>query len=297
MEVESEDAASLSVLCWNIWFDSFARDLRLRLIFDQIDKTRPDVICLQEVLPCVVPIVVTQTWFSSYSASDDGSGDSVQPYGTLMLCRRELQPIFRFHDMPTDMCRRLLLAETVRGSCRLCVATVHLESLDNHDTREQQLEVCRKQLDPFENAILCGDFNFCSYRNYSGKGDLQNHSIAKILPEYEDMWPMLAPPEHRGYTFDSDLNPMIRQREQMRYDRILYRSKHLSPIQISMVGTLSALASGVMPLAEPRKEDPQRTPPRFKDYDNNSEQLYSADILRRIYPSDHFGLLSLFKLG
>jgi hypothetical protein len=121
--------------------------------------------------------------------------------------------------------------------------------------------------------------------------------IAKILPEYEDMWPMLAPPEHRGYTFDSDLNPMIRQREQMRYDRILYRSKHLSPIQISMVGTLSALASGVMPLAEPRKEDPQRTPPRFKDYDNNSEQLYSADILRRIYPSDHFGLLSLFKLG
>ncbi len=70
---------------------------------------------------------------------------------------------------------------------------------------------------------------------------LENDKIAAHYPDYVDVWPTLRPgswlhahacmyhheltqvivPEEKGYTFDSEVNRMIRQFEQMRCAALL----------------------------------------------------------------------------
>jgi endonuclease/exonuclease/phosphatase family metal-dependent hydrolase len=86
----------------------------------------------------------------------------------LILARKSLSATFSFVQLPTHMARRLLLAElSLPGTTeRAMVGTVHLESLASGRTRQEQLRICAAQLAPYANAVLCGDFNICSYRSF-----------------------------------------------------------------------------------------------------------------------------------
>lgn len=69
----------------------------------------------------------------------------------------------------------------------------------------------------------------------------ENDNLAMALKESDhwvDLWPKLRPTE-KGYTFDSVANTMLRRFEQMRYDRIMFRSvsNHWTPTGIEMIGT------------------------------------------------------------
>ncbi|CAM9598990.1 unnamed protein product, partial [Heterosigma akashiwo] len=213
----------LSILTWNVWFDRFAAQQRFQSILSQTLTLGPDVACFQEVVPLFISTVYNTPEFSElYDISDDGSGASIRPYGVLMMVKKSHAAQFEFYDMPTNMGRRLLVADLPIYNMK--IGTVHLESLNQHRLREQQLILSKRALRSRENAILCGDFNFCSYRNFHSRpGDkLENESLAEILPEYIDIWSVLRPGEP-GYTFDSEVNPMIHQYEQMRYDRVIAR--------------------------------------------------------------------------
>ena len=70
-----------------------------------------------------------------------------------------------------------------------------------------------------------------------------------MFSEYIDVCPESTNPV---YTFDSGVNKMIRQDEQMRYDRIIVSCPQMQPTFIQMVGT--------------------------------------SEIEDRVWPSDHFGL-------
>lgn len=293
---------NLSLLCWNLWFATFAYDIRMAMVNDIIGDLLPDIVCLQEVLPQYIPMLKEQLWSDQYSMSDSGTGGSVDPYGVLILVKKKLSPTFSFYDMPTEMGRRLVTAVIPCRTDTLVIGGVHLESLKYHSTRMAQLEVCARVLKAHKNAILCGDFNFCSYRNFSGDGELENNCLASILPEYTDAWPALHP-DDKGYTFDSAVNPVIHKYERMRYDRVLHRldDRQVVAHSIALEGVVSAAEQrGLYPeqTADATPVDPYSTPkkkiPIIVRASKGGE--LSNEDLAEVFPSDHFGLLAVFNV-
>ena len=186
-----------------------------------------------------------QEWVRDYQQSGLATQDH---YGVIMLSRLPCK--MAFHPLPTRMGRQLLTAEINDGGGDdiLVVGTVHLESLDSPDWREQQLSAAADVLKGSETSLLVGDFNFCSERSWAegrrlqreGRADdspLENDVLKRKLPEHKDVWADLRPTE-KGYTFDSTRNGVIRQYEQMRYDRVMARlQKGWRASSIQMIGT------------------------------------------------------------
>jgi tyrosyl-DNA phosphodiesterase 2 len=269
---------TLSVLTWNVWFDRLAFELRAHAIFAVCRQRQPDVICFQEVLPQFCRLLLAQDWTAGYVCSCPKDGGTLAPYGVLMLVKRNLNPTFVVHPLPTQMSRSLLLTTIKAGDTTVGVGTVHLESLDSAPCRRSQLESCAQKLAAEGPAVLCGDFNFDSRRNYSGKGPLENDVLTEVLPDFVDVWPSLMG-RVSGFTFDSDQNPMLRRSERMRYDRIMLRGGR--PLSIERLGTAT--------LADPV-------------YGFNAELLEKTSdsvpstCLPCLCPSDHFGLLCSFTI-
>jgi exonuclease III len=210
-------------------------------ITETIKNYKPDVVCFQEVLPEYareLTQLMTRTE-EGYASSDDGTGSSVGYYGTLMLVRRSHFPTFTRTSFGeyTSMDRDLLSADLGAMSKNpLVVGTVHLESLNSHPYRVKQMRCCYEKLcqsRPHTSAILCGDFNFCSYAQFTDwqpqpsmpsfgrprkvrrsifhnddddddDGDesaqqqlrvLDNDDLERELPGFVDLWPALRP-EH-----------------------------------------------------------------------------------------------------
>ena len=180
----------LSLLTWNVWFEPMQLAARGRESLRIAELMRPDIICLQEVTEAFLEPLRESSWIhSEYLCSDsDFRGGTLGAYGVLMLCKRSLCPSFHWHHLPSNMGRSLLVSKcTMENGREVCVGTVHLESLDNQTTREKQLRVCEGVL-PAGSSILCGDFNFCSFRNYIVSSPLHNECLSEILPNFVDVW-------------------------------------------------------------------------------------------------------------
>ena len=173
-----------------------------------------------------------------------------------------------------------------RKNFDLVVATSHLESLHNQNTRELQIKETVECLKDYPMAIFCGDFNFDSTKSYGDwverpPMELENNVLQKEMPDFIDSWAFL---KHRndasegycykvlendvdpGYTFDGVSNSKYIKdvNERMRYDRVM--AKGLIPKSIEVVGKeLICLFTG------------------------------SKDT-RKIKISDHYGLLTEFEL-
>jgi endonuclease/exonuclease/phosphatase family metal-dependent hydrolase len=130
--------------------------------------------------------------------------------------RKDLDAVYSFHEFVSMMGRELLLTEIKvprphmaqasdlkeaaapgaglragvhagqreGGWEKIVVGNVHLESLSSHKVRISQMETCAAVMGSFSNAILCGDFNFCSYRNFHANSGrpLENNDLTRILP-------------------------------------------------------------------------------------------------------------------
>lgn len=285
-----------TLLSWNIWFDRFQMIPRCEAVSRLIQERLPSVVCLQEVTPlqlqCLSRALSDLYAFSPY---DEGCS-----YSTLTMARKGA------FASPVEFVRREFRSEQGRFLQAVmlpgggpCVVNLHLESLSNHDTRIDQLKTCRdflssSSLDPAAAAtsILCGDFNFCSYRNYRpSSAPLENDDLARIFPDWRDVWRSLRPataeqeqeqePEP-GYTFDSALNTMLSTRaggeERMRYDRvILSPSPTLRAVSIELVGT-----EPISRAAGSADVSGFSTPP-------------PSDLRRDVFCSDHFGIFTTFE--
>ena len=175
---------------------------------------------------------------------------------------------------------------TKRKNFELVVATSHLESLHNQNTRELQIKETVERLKDYPMAVFCGDFNFDSTKSYGDwvkrpPMELENIVLQKEMPDFIDSWAFL---KHRndvsegycwnvlendvdpGYTIDGVSNSKYIKNinKQMRYDRVM--AKGLIPKSIEVVGKeVICLFTG------------------------------SKDT-RKIKISDHYGLLTEFEL-
>jgi exonuclease III len=288
---------AVTVLTWNVWFDEFEYTLRCNSIFSVCKELNPDVICFQEVLPQFVDLLQSEKWTRSYRLSTDFLESSVSPYGVMILAKASLQPSFSIHVLNSVMDRKFVAADLKVNNWHLFVGTVHLESLKFSDLRRDQLGTISNILREHDNSIFCGDFNFCSYRNFIEGGELENNALQEILPDHIDMWSAFHDTdESKGYTYDSENNPMITHEERMRYDRIMYNfAKPESgldctywPQWIRLVGT------------EPiRQLNGKRVPSRGSSSANKSPASplrAIAEDIAAVLPSDHFGLFAGFEL-
>ena len=260
-------STNFKIITWNVWFDEFEQKLRYEEIFRICSLHQPDVICFQEVTLNFLQVLFRWDLLSLYEVSDNPVLREPDQYGIITLAKREYQPQFQYHSFPTNMGRKFLVTRlvlpsnhftspatsfasmsdtTVSGassdSKEIYIGNVHLESLEYHHIREQQLSICAEILKAFPYYFLCGDFNFCSYRNRpfcfqnneetgemtycpSPKGcELHNRSLYKIFGgpnEITDLWALLRPGES-GYTFDGSINEYCNKNELMRYDRICF---------------------------------------------------------------------------
>lgn len=255
------DATTLTVVSWNVWFGARAFDARAEALLDRVERCGADVVGLQEVTPPFLERLLARPAIREGYWVSDASGRTLGHYGTLLLgSRRAPAQALWQRDLGSRMGRTLLCAEVAfaAGAPPLAVATVHLESLrHNADARGEQLEAIQPLLRGLPgDAVLFGDFNFCS--TWAD----ENH---RIHEDFVDVWPAVhggAP----GYTEDTDINAMLLHKEgkekQVRFDRVLLRSpgRDWRPRSICLLGTEPILPS--MP---------------------------------DIFPSDHFGLEASFE--
>jgi endonuclease/exonuclease/phosphatase family metal-dependent hydrolase len=244
----------LKIVTWNVWFDEFEQKLRYDEILNICSTQGPDVMCFQEVTTAFLDRLKKWGNLHLYDISDDLSGSTVGDYGVLTLVKKTYQPCFSFISFPSSMGRKLLVTKLLLPSMTqnypfeendvqdIYIGNVHLESMEYHHIREQQLQICQQILSQFPYYFLCGDFNFCSYRNrpfaYTNTdngpmicpspktAELHNKTLYKIFPAINDLWQCLRPSE-LGYTFDGSINELISNKtECMRYDRICF---HFNP--------------------------------------------------------------------
>lgn len=262
----SMSSLSFSVLTLNVWFGRHEFERRMAGIVDLLVANKADFVCLQEVTPRGAQIFKSDARLKELY---DVNKHSVGRYGVLLLAKKRWKAKFKETGFPSDMGRVLLSAivnlDDGEGAepQQMIVSTAHFESLSSHSLREEQMEVANRVQKDYTNAVLCGDFNFCSYRNFDlEKKVLENDSLKQKLPEHEDLWPLLhdtTKEEEKGYTFDSTINTNIHKFERMRYDRILSKLKDAKPRSIQIIGNKSLEGGGVS-----------------------------------VFPSDHFGLLAHF---
>jgi endonuclease/exonuclease/phosphatase family metal-dependent hydrolase len=246
---------ALTVVTWNAWFAPYCFEARFRALLEVVRSRRPDIVCLQEIVPESLEVLLAQPWIRDGYRVSDARGDTFEAYGVVLLSRLPVHAL-ALHDLPSHMGRRLLVAEVDTGSGRLVVGTVHLESLKhNADLRADQLGIVFPALKAAgPDAVLVGDLNFCS--SWAAEN-------ANLDPEFVDLWPALRG-QAPGHTEDTDVNVMLRnvkaKAKNVRFDRVLLRSAGgaFRPRSIELLGTA--------PIAEA-----------------------SPDV----FPSDHFGLAAV----
>jgi hypothetical protein len=213
-------SGELTILSWNVWFNSHCAGDRWRSILFESSKRLPHVLAFQEATPLFVRLLLAEAWVTAgYVCSDGGDGRSCAPEGELLLVRKELQPVFTTTALPSNMSRAMVSAVLPPIGC--AVGTAHLESKEeNAPTRLLQAKVCRDVLDQNAggNAIFCGDMNTESSET--------EHLMEVLGGNWVDVWPVLRS-DSAGFTFDSEDNPCASQRggepRQARYDRVLIR--------------------------------------------------------------------------
>ena len=227
---------SLSLITWNVWFESPFAEERYNNIFDTCSDLTPHFICFQEATHKFLGLLKKHSLLDGYNMSDNGSGSSLGRYGTILMARKEIQGEFNDIFFPQSRMGRSLRTfsfqipsggENEEEEERIVIGTVHLESLSNASERQNQLQISHNTISPISTtSVLCGDFNFDDKRAWVGGPPVENEEMIERMVGWNDLWTELRDEEENGYTFEGGVNSFVRKKDEvMRYDRILLRSE------------------------------------------------------------------------
>jgi tyrosyl-DNA phosphodiesterase 2 len=212
----------VQLLTWNVYFGGHMFEERRDRLVAELERRRPEVIALQEVTAEHLQALKELRGYAS--TLDDSDSFTTAGYGVAIFARVPIVATREF-ALPSEMGRTLLTVELATG---WTIATVHLESLGEHERRIEQLAIIQRRLASRTRAVLCGDFNFTP----DGPEQLT------IEPSWSDAWAALRPDEP-GYSVDTEINSMRYQleekRTQKRIDRVLTRG--VAAHAIALVGT------------------------------------------------------------
>lgn len=226
----------IRLLTYNVWFGAHMFEERRAALLAELERRRPDVICLQEVTKELLDVLIDAPWITrGYTVSDI---ELFQTYDVVILSRLPIKKLSSL-PLPTQMGRRLLVAEL---ACGLSIGTVHLESMkQSTHPRAAQLRAIQPALAALGDAVLCGDMNF------QPDDAIEN---AALDPAFVDVWPALHP-DDPGYTADSQINKMRFELKptlsRKRIDRVFVCSSRWKATSIELVGTKEIDIDGTFP--------------------------------------------------
>jgi len=173
--------STLSFVTFNVWFSELYWKERAEALVSILEDKNPDYICLQEVTQPFLDVLKDNKFIQRSYYLSDKSGNTVYPYGTIILSRFPISSL-QIHVLPTNQGRRFLLAETVcklnNITYKIHVSTIHLESLGERDMRIVQLDKIFSILNTFDHAFFLGDYNFPD-------GTPENNHISQ---KFSDIW-------------------------------------------------------------------------------------------------------------
>lgn len=224
----------ISLLTYNVWFGAHMFEERRVALLAELERRKPDVICLQEVTKELLDVLIDQPWMTRYTCSDI---ELFQTYDVVILSKLPLKRLSAL-QLPTQMGRRLLVAEL---ACGLSIGTVHLESMkQSTHPRAAQLRVIQPALAALGDSVLCGDMNF------QPSDEIES---AALDPAFIDVWPTLS--DDPGYTADSQINKMRFELKptlsRKRIDRVFLHSQRWKASSIELVGTEPIDIDGTFP--------------------------------------------------
>lgn len=154
---DADQAESLTIVTWNIWFGRWRRDDRLAALIDIALDCDPDVIALQEVTdPTLGALTELEPLRRDFWISDVDGATFDAHYGVWLATRR-FPCALTWRPLPSQMGRGVLTLDL--GP--LTVSTVHLESTRScAPVRRTQLEIIDAALDGSRPRLLVGDMNF-----------------------------------------------------------------------------------------------------------------------------------------
>ena len=232
----TQDSSTVSVLTWNVKQQEAVMQLsdaeeRIARSCDLITQCCPDFICLQKAGAAFIQKLQSLLQ-DDYDMKHSPELDSLNPYTTLILVKKEFKATFNVHDFKkSQFHRKLLVADCVVQGVPLVVATAQLDdTIDTNAEKVQATRITQMQLASRvlagKQSIFCGDFAF---ESETVVGSMNDEQLARCLPQFVDLWPQLHPGQP-GYTFDTEqtpsnkLLPYNNERsgpEQRRCDRVL----------------------------------------------------------------------------
>ncbi|TRY84388.1 hypothetical protein DNTS_025473 [Danionella cerebrum] len=220
---DSEDA-KLSIISWNVdGLDTLNISDRARGLCSYLALYTPDVVFLQELIPCYIQYLKKRA--VSYLFVE-GSDDQ---YFTAIMLKRSSIKFVESEIIPyptTQMLRNLLLAQVTFSGQKLYLMTSHLESCKNQ--AQERMKQLRVVLQKFKEApedatvIFAGDTNL---------RDTEVIHVGGLPAGVCDVWEQLGKQEHCRYTWDTKANsnkqaPYV---SRCRFDRIFLRSANRHP--------------------------------------------------------------------
>jgi endonuclease/exonuclease/phosphatase family metal-dependent hydrolase len=286
-----------------VWFGTrreTKEELRPRFtaLFKIVESKDADVVCFQEMTTNIIALLMEQEWIRQrYWITDTDEARTFLGYGVLMLSKLPYKHL-KLQELPTQLGRKVLVAEFNLNGQSFAIATSHLESYTKDaPIRAKQLRVIRHILHEqnYTNAVIMGDFNFASAAERLG-------SLGSTMKDYRDQWLELKGPAVAGYTYDAHKNLMLKKikrakKERVRIDLILSRSKNWRPAEVLLLGTrpIEHVYNGSEAVYDER-DDSSSSDDSDSGTDTDSDSDDSDDEGKVVYPSDHFGLYGVLEL-
>jgi len=223
----------IRLLTWNVLFDlypdtAFEPERRWAALRAAILESGAELVALQEVTPGFLGPLLDDPGIRERYRVSDVSGETVTPYGQLLLSRL---PLDGLGQKVLSRSKRFLIARLTLAGRSVSVAVVHLTSdkhVDGAEKRRAQLVALAGLLRG--DAIVAGDFNH----------DDAEHQPALAARGFRDAW-RVCRPDAPGFTFDPRENPLTAlissRTRRRRLDRVLSRGPGLKPLSAAIVGT------------------------------------------------------------
>jgi tyrosyl-DNA phosphodiesterase 2 len=302
---DTSNILMFSIMTYNIWglppkndFILKLMKIRINLIADVIIKNNPDIVCFQEV--SLIPLQILKkrlSYIYKYQYETDYFFDEI------LQRNREVETI-TFSKFPVCNYQVYGLDGNLRYNNSLIrtefnnfvLYNVYLQAGSKkspgqeyywfHYTRCRidQLKRIKELIDKdMKPVIVCGDFNF----HLDGGDEWLEYN--EIKDYFKDSWKEVNNEE--GFTENTDINTMRWnlkfQEKKVRYDGILYKGQSVHPYLSKIVGKKS------VPLNK------QMTKLFIKNFisDDHKKIKYNNQKTINIFPSDHFGVITKFKMN
>jgi len=248
MSLEPRDRpAQVTCLTLNTWFELHFFQERCNALIGIIEKTKPDIVCFQEVTGPFLEIFCKNSTIQENYCLSNANSQPFPGYGVLMMTKKEMCAHYFSRKLPSRMGRTLLVScFFFSDGSHFCVGTSHLESSRNAPVRKNQLEVIFPILEKISLDIVPDviknsekikfpnqftDILFMGDCNYDPKWtDCIEEEVVKSHG-FSDIWLELNPGDV-GFT-----QPPKKQHKGNRIDKVFIKSTQCKPLTIQLIGT------------------------------------------------------------